>query len=65
MATQDTAPAFLDTTPYQDGREYTISRDGEYITTTTAPLGWFHLAHPYSMAHAIQFEGYTVQADHE
>lgn len=56
------ATTFLDTTPYQDGRAYTIHRDGIYITTTTTPLAWFHYQHPYSMAWAMQHEGYTVTA---
>lgn len=60
MATQTTTPAFLDTTPYQDGRAYTIARDGLYVTTTTNPLAYFHNRHAYSMAHALQHEGYTV-----
>lgn len=54
------AVAFTDTTPYQDGREYTIARDGLYVTTTTNPLAYFHNRHSYSMAWAMQHEGYTV-----
>ena len=42
---------------------FTISRDGEKLTTVTGEfelMHWFHKKHPYSMHHAVTYEGYKI-----
>lgn len=43
--------------------EFTISRDGEKLTTVTGEfelLHWFHKKHSFSMHHAVTYEGYEI-----
>lgn len=42
---------------------FTISRDGEKLTTVTGGfelMHWFHRKHSYSMHHAVTYEGYAI-----
>lgn len=42
---------------------FTISRDGEELTTVTGEfelMRWFHREHSYSMHHAVTYEGYAI-----
>ncbi len=42
---------------------FTISRDGEKLTTVTGGfelVHWFHRKHSYSMHHAVTYEGYAI-----
>lgn len=42
---------------------FTISRDGEELTTVTGGfelMRWFHSEHPCSMRHAVTYEGYKI-----
>lgn len=43
---------------------YTIKRDGVEIKRVESELEvvvYFHRSHPYSMDHALKYEGYTVE----
>jgi hypothetical protein len=43
---------------------YTIKRDGVEIKRVESELEvmvYFHSSHPYSMSHALKYEGYTVE----
>ena len=43
---------------------FTISRDGEKLTTVTGEfelMHYFHRKHPYSIHHAVTYEGYRIQ----
>jgi hypothetical protein len=43
---------------------YTIKRDGIEVKRVESELEvvvYFHRSHPYSMDHALKYEGYTVE----
>jgi hypothetical protein len=43
---------------------YTIKRDGIEVKRVESELEvvvYFHRSHPYSMSHALKYEGYTVE----
>ena len=43
--------------------KFTISRDGEELTTVTGEfelMRWFHHRHSYSLHHAVTYEGYEI-----
>jgi hypothetical protein len=40
---------------------YVISRDGKLVDQTEEPYYWFHQRHSFSMAHALQYEGYSIE----
>ena len=44
---------------------YLIKRDGLEVARLDSELAvmeYFHRSHPYSMSHALKYEGYTVEA---
>jgi hypothetical protein len=45
---------------------YIIKRDGLEIKRVKSELEvivYFHRTHPYSMSHALAYEGYTVESE--
>lgn len=43
--------------------KFTISRDGKKLATVTGEfelMYWFHSKHPYSVRHAVTYEGYKI-----